>query len=339
MPHQINPSPNQMTYPKLLMACVTCFFILGGFHLILNFFYDHITFPSSYTVARNPYFLRGWQHYTAPESTPQHDDTYRVIVITNSQGFMQEHWEDNLSYMSTLEIMLQNQMDQTVEVLNWAAPASNAAEQIILAARAIDHHPDLILWVVHNTNLVREPFQTLDFYSTDISRLVYDPSVRQYLSDRFLRIHNGYDPLAWLNVHTGYGKMSHILDQERYFRWWWTPQELKDTIFTGDWTDQSIFYANEFYETINRSPVPISTRVVSMPLNALPYPPQAWAEMNLLDDRLKDIYDGLPHIQVYDAIDSIPQPMFYTHTHMRPDGHNLFAKWLYQHVFEPQLAS
>ena len=326
-------APSSITYKQLLMMFLTCLLTLILVDRVAESLYQLIWFPSSYDEARNTFFLRGWRRYTAPEDLPETDDTYLVILISNSQGFLVENADERLTYSQQLELILNQKMKQPVEVLNWSAPASNAAEQIILAARAISHQPNLILWVTHNTNLVRAQFRPLDFYSTDVTRLAYHPTVRQYLSDTFLSEHEANDPLDMLDTQTGLGKLAHVFEQDRYWVWWWIPQRGAFGTHLRDWDDKAIYYVNEFYETVNRSEIDIPIAFVSMPLNAEHYSDEEWAEMIAFPERVRDIYTGRDNIRVFNAIEVIPQKLFFTSTHMRPDGHRMFAEWLAEHVF------
>jgi hypothetical protein len=321
------------SYRYLILAFITCLLMLIFAHHVTLTIYHHIWFPSSYHELRNPFFMRGWEQYTALPDTSPVSDPYLVIVISNSQGFLQEDADDTQAYAHQLQILLQQQSARPIKVLNWAVVAGNAAEQIILAARAISHNPDIILWITSDANMTRAQFRSLDYYSTDITRLAYNSSVRQYLSSEFLTIHNGYDPLSWLKINTGVGKLLHIFEKERFFVWWFTFNVKPFGMHIHEWDAEAEYYVKEFYETVNRGESQIPIIFVGMPLNVKHYSDEEWAEMILFSERVNAIYSTLDNIQVYDATQIIPQKSFYTHAHMRPEGHKQFAEWLYRQIF------
>jgi hypothetical protein len=321
------------SYRHLILTFIACLITLAFIHQLTLTIYHHIWFPSSYDEPRNSFFLRGWEHYTALPESNKNDNPYLVIVISNSQGFLFEESDGTLTYSHQLQVILEETLERSVQVLNWSVPGSNAAEQIILAARAITHQPDAILWITHNTNLVRAQFHPLDFYLSDVPHLAYDPTVRQYLSSQFLTIHDGNDPLDWLTVHTGIGKLLHIFEKKRDRRWSWIPRVHLSTTELYEWNEEADYYLKVFYETVNRGDSQIPVAFVSMPLNADQYSDKEWAEMILFPERVNAIYSTLDNVRVYDATQAIPKNLFYTATHYRPEGHKQFADWLYQHIF------
>jgi len=154
---------SKITIKHLTVAALTCVVLLALLNVIAERIHDVIWYPSSYTHNRNLYLRRGWEHYTAlPDEIP--DDSYRLIIISNSQGFLYERRDSRETYAYQLEALLEAQMQQPVQVLNWSAVATNAAEQIILAARAIAHEPDMVLWIAHNDNFSRAQHESFTFY-------------------------------------------------------------------------------------------------------------------------------------------------------------------------------
>jgi len=155
--------------------------------------------------------------------------------------------------------------------------------------------------------------------------------VRQYLSQDFLAYHNGYDPLEWIKANTGLGKLVHVLDSDREQQWWWAYQIEPFIAAYYPWNETSVYYAQEFYDTLNRGAGQIPMVFVSMPLNPEPYSDSAWTEMVKLANRVNQVYQPLD-VPVYDAVTLISSEEFYTSTHMTPTGHRLFAEWLAQTV-------
>lgn len=317
----------------LLLAIVTCMFCIKLIDYIAQQVHHGVDFKNSYEVPRNPYFLRGWDEYTVVPESATNDDVYTVVVISNSQGFMQEIEDGNLTYSKQLESILQQQMGRPVKVLNWSVVASNAAEHIILAARAVEHQPDAILWVAYENNMTQAKWQELSYYSTDIPRMAYDLSTRQHLSPDFLAGHQAYNLYDWINATTGVGKLIHLFEEERFLVWWWKFEGVGFSVRVRDWTDQSVAYMYEFYNTIHNSAPEIPIVFVSMPLNRSQYDDDQWAQVSSLADRVQSIYDPLDNIIVVDAISAIPNDLFVTHTHLRVEGHRMFAEWLYQKLW------
>lgn len=308
-----------------VFACIFTLVIVNEFALSI---YQHIWFPSSYNEPRNMFFLRGWEKYTSLSESDTADAPYKIVLISNSQGFLQEDADGQATYAYQLEQKLQKQLQQPIQVLNWSAPASNAAEQIILAARAIEHQPDLILWIVHNNNFVRAQFQPIQFYATDIGRLAYHRSVRYYLSNNFLRYHKLLDPLQCLNASTGLGKLIHIFERKRFLVWWWTPQVHPSTVKVRAWNDKADFYAREFYNTVRRGNSSVPIVFVSMPLNQQDFTDKQWTQMSALANHVKLALKDAEHIYIFDAINLLDSDYFYTSTHFDRNGHKKFADWL-----------
>ncbi len=128
-------------------------------------------------VPRNPHFRRGWTQYTEPRELPA--DTRSVIVISNSQGYLRESEDGHQAFPTQLEQLLERSEPQRdYVVMNWSVAGGHAPEMIVLAARAAQHRPDLVIWVTYAANLSPGLWtKPLSFAITDAPEMAYLPPI------------------------------------------------------------------------------------------------------------------------------------------------------------------
>jgi hypothetical protein len=105
-------------------------------------------------------------------------------------------------------------------VMNWSVAGGKSPEMIVLAARAAQHRPDLVVWSTFADNfaagLWRKP---LSYAISDAPELAYLPSVRANLPAGFLQHFDVYDPLAVFSVYTGLGQARARYIEQRTNNW------------------------------------------------------------------------------------------------------------------------
>lgn len=293
--------------------------------------------PASYEVPRNPRFRRDWVRYTQPRPRPQ--GTRLVIVIANSQGFLREERDGALAWPSRLESRLGRQGIGAI-VANWSIPAANAAEMILLAARAASHRPDLVVVSAGAATFLsrdnsRRP---LTFWLSDATDLAYVPSVRRILPQGFLRRTHAYDPVAAWQAWSAIAWV-----RSRHF-----------TAATEAWE----WRVAKGRRSIERFPIPgksshaVTTQLRELAeplLGASPNTRLLIAQMPLARSALDDddhrragvtarfaarIFADQPCVEVVDALDVIPDERFSSATHMDSQGHDQYARWLEPRVLE-----
>lgn len=273
---QIVQQSIQSKYLLLIGSFIVVFFILA--EVVAGFVYNSLAFPNSYDTTRNPNYQRGWVEYTQPPAVDA--DARRVIVISNSQGFLKERAEGNLTYAAELETLLNQQLaGQHVEVLNWSIHGGMAPEMVLLAARSAAHNPDVIVLVTYMPNFVAD-IQPISWYVSDANRLAYLPEVRQYLPERFVARHKINRPLAWLEANTNLGRMKNFLEIPRMGNWTWTPIEPVRVVEPRGtpirWNDNATDLMQDFYDTVRAASPDAQLLIVSMPMNQTGYDDEGW---------------------------------------------------------------
>jgi hypothetical protein len=295
--------------------------------------------PTSYEAPRNPYFRRGWVDWTrAPAPLP---GDRRIVLISNSQGFLRERPEGEWCYAARLENLLRERSGDEVEVLNWSVPGGKIPEMIVLAARAADHDPSDIVLVTYTENFVGESMTArLGFGISDVPLLVADHNVRNLLSDDFNDRYQVTFVGPQLSVHTGFGAVRWRTIEGMDETWSWRPEEpdveLASLEWTVDpWNDLSAEATRDFVATARRGTPGVRLWIVTMPLPKPAWTSEAWAEFERMDENVRQALGDAPGVTTLEGLTAVPVAEFYTHTHMTPDGHRMFAQWLADRL-EPQ---
>ena len=285
--------------------------------------------PSSYSEPRNPHFINDWVAYTAPKPEPA--PGYRVIVISNSQGFMRERAEGEWCYASLLEDKLRESgYGENAEVLNWSIPGGSAMEYTLLAARSVSHNPDVVILCGYNNDFSEYwNEQPLSSMSSDLVGLAYKQEVRANVPERFLKNIQAFSVGDWLGMNS---------DLVAWHDWYtrnkedWTfvsaepgPRtKLKIFKMAGNVSPELI--ENFFFAATAEGTNP-SLRVVSMPLNQDQF--SGFEHAMAFSNAAADVAQKWPMVEVGDATQLLPPEMFYGGRHMRPEGHRLFAEYLF----------
>jgi hypothetical protein len=155
--------------------------------------------PRSDMVPRNPYRFRGWPEFTCVP--PSSNGLARVVLISNSQGYTGE-MPANRIYSDQLERMLTERRAAGFtrwEVMNWSFDGVTSMEYVLLAARARQQRPDLVVAAVGvadfmDLNLTRSFARC----RTDLPRLVTRSEIAAYLPTTFYRRHGRAEDLLTL---------------------------------------------------------------------------------------------------------------------------------------------
>lgn len=321
-----------VTRNGLLLTIVLCAAALGIVEIGLRVAADPGAIPTSYEAPRNPHFRRDWAQWTrVPATLP---GERRVVVISNSQGFLRERAEGEWAYPARLAGELSRRTQSDVRTLNWSAPGGKIPEMVVLAARAARHDPSDIVLVTYTENFVGDSMrQRLSFGITDIPLLTADPAVRGLLSDDFKSRYQIGSVAAWTGLNTGFGLARWRTIEGMNETWDWEISEPRVDLSTlaktvEPWDDLSEGAAREFVETARRAAPQARLWILTMPLPRPAWTPEAWAEMQRLVPNIRAAVGDAPLVTVASALEVVPAEHFYTHTHFDPDGHAIFAAWL-----------
>lgn len=320
--------------------------------------------PNSYDVPRNPDFRRGWRDFTRPgERAP---GQRLVIVISNSQGFLRESPDGELTYPARLEALL-NEKNQHAEgdviVANWSVPGAQAPEMIVLAARAAEHRPDLVVLVAGAGNFspawIHHP---LSFWLSDATLLAYLPAVRSRLPPAFLERTDAYDPLGWFDAWTGMGCARRRFVEKRDESWTWREEPPGQNPEHGPFLDargesftlgargdehgltseaapidaaragSTVLLLREFVSSLRGTSPDTRLLVVGMPFARPDRPGALWRTARTFAPLARAVLSDVPELEVVDALEAVPSEMFVHETHLQPDGHARFARWLLPRV-------
>lgn len=291
--------------------------------------------PSSYTGHRNPHLRRDWTAFTAPKPGPKEE--YRVILISNSQGFLRERSEGELTYAGRLETALRaGGYGEGAEVLNWSVPGASAQELIVLAARAVAHEPDVVMLVSYNNNFsVGAGGRRLASGGSDIPHMGYLPEVRRFLPGRFLDRADAYDGLDWLGAHSNLIRWrNRNMEPEE---WVFVPREpgpnapLRTFSLTKNVMPELL---EDFLTAATAGETVPEVLLVSMPLNHEQF--KGFENVGQFAEVAQAAADKIhPQAQVHDASQLYPPEDFYGGRHLRLSGHEKFAAYLYDRMPEP----
>lgn len=333
----------------LLKAGATCLLVLivaeAVAYVALNAW---IPQPHCYQAVRNPNARRNWVRYTEPLDR-EHDQKL-VIIISNSQGFGREIENETDLYTALLPQELAARNASNVVVANWSAGGMGGPEMVILAARAAEHNPDLIVFVSHTRPFSRgRVHDPISFFNTDISELVYLPDVRNRLPEKFLNQYEANDHADALKTRLSLAQLGTRWFEPRGDRWFpdiaKPHRAAKDKAYgtpkldkTGRW----LLAQTMRVATAKRKNQ--SVLWVSMPLGKRYCTPGGWETFARFPDELneqlhKQIGDTAQvNTQVLDATDLLPSNQFYTAAHMNEEGHAAFAQWLAALIGEALIA-
>ena len=318
----------------ILLAETAARSILGG-----------VPLPHSFDTPRNPNFLRAWPAYTAPRGRAP--DEKLIILISNSQGYAPELEDASQVYAHRLQTLL-NEQDPTHKyiVANWAIAGASGPEFLLLAARAVDHDPDLLMVVTHSNPFTNGRVNPdLSFYISDCNQLIYDDSIRERLPNWFLNRHDAWSAALYLEAHSGLVGIHDLYTEQREGRWEprqrhrRAPAAHRKNLPRAPKVKQA--GSRLFTEMIrvfrtSRPNTPIL--LISMPLCESRWAPATWDNLasfgQWVQERIDQDFPDDPTIEVVDALKAIDESQFITQAHMTPQGHDQFARYLLPHVRE-----
>jgi len=285
--------------------------------------------PSSYDESRNPHFLGDWVGYTEPPSGEK--TGYRVIVISNSQGFMRERPEAELCYSGMLEAKLRvSGYGENAEVLNWSIPGGGAMELIILAARAVAHQPDVVILSGYNNDF-NEYWnqQKLSSMASDIVHLAYLAEVRKNIPRRFLINIRAFSARDWLGMNSNLVAWHNWFTRDKD-EWTFISREpgprKKLTVFDLNPT-VSIELIENFVQAAVGNGEETAIKLVSMPLNGDQF--KGFQQVDEFFKAATKVAQAWPQVGAFDATHLYPVELFYGGRHMRPEAHKMFADYLF----------
>jgi hypothetical protein len=292
----------------------------------------------SYASPNNSLGDRFWRQYTAPVLK---QGERRVIVITNSQGYLIES-DPSQSYPARLERLLnQRGGGAAYRVANWALPGANAAEMVILAARAADHRPDAVVLLAYSNNFSQaNTSHPLSYARNDVEQLAYLPQVRGRLSQWFIDHYQISRPRGWLASRSG---LVHLHDS--FVFWMRDDRNLEERSFQAlqerpaipaeEITVVGARLMREIRNALQRGVPHTPVLVVSMPLSPAKILPETRAYAQSFLQEATEIFHDASQFKVLDATNAIEDPrLFYSATHIRPEGHERFSRWLLPHVLQ-----
>lgn len=289
-----------------------------------------------YEAPRNPTFRRGWASFTAPRGRP--DGRPLILVLGNSQGFLREQDDGRLAYPSRLAAGLAARGVDAV-VANWSVPAAHGPEFVVLAARAAQHKPDLVI-VSAGTRAFGGPgvlSAPLSYWLSDVTDMIYDRGVRDRLPRSFLRRYPA-DPLAFLSAHSAFVRLRALLEpREGNSTWITSPQRQlsrrriglrpPDTVSTRQLlTELTAALRSEGEDT--------PLLLINMPICRPSWLAAAYRRTRVLSREAEALFADDPLTRVLDAREVVPVPHFTSATHLSPSGHQLYADWLLPQVLD-----
>ena len=331
-------------WTRLGKAVLTAVLVVMVAELAAQAAFSRIEFAHSYDEPRNPNFRRAWPAFTEPRTRGPNDKL--IILISNSQGYAPELHDGEQCYAHQLQMLL-NEPDSghRYTVANWSIGGGSGPEMLLLAARAIEHKPDLLMLVTHS-----EPFThtrvklELSMHISDSNQLACDPEVRASLPDWFRTKLGRPDIGLYLESNSCLMRLRSTFVEHRERRWVPRQQNVERdkgphlaplgrasrVRRSGVAMIDSI--ARTFREGLPDTPV----LVVSMPLCGSKWDPRSWPGLHgfgdLASQVLNDGFPDDPKITVIDAVDAVDQDLFITRTHMVPEGHAAFSQYLLPHV-------
>jgi len=323
---------------SLLRAALVAALVLAVAEAAARTVHPHLASAAEDGLLRNPHYARGWPEYTRPPPAggPTRD-TPLIIAISNSQGFLREREDAREAWPHRLAEELAAG-GSAARVMNWSMPGGNGMEMTLLAARAREHDPDLILLVSYNDNFGdRWRRLPLDYGYSDAHHLAYLSEVRARLPRGLLLSASGYDPLAWLGAHSAL-----VWRRNRWGdvgeRWSWKVAEPGVRARTRAAGTATVGPGGRFAPLDDflsaaglREPDGPALLVVGMPLCGEVFRNReaAAAFVTAAEERVA----GVPRARALDATALVPDEEFYGARHMRPAGHTRFAAWLAPQVW------
>ncbi len=324
---------------KLLKATLTAVAVVLVAELAARAVVARQPLAHSYDFSRNPNYRRGWVAWTEPR--PREPDERLIVLISNSQGFAPEIPEDERIYSARLARRL-DEAEPTHRhiVANWSIGGGGAPEMVLLAARAVEHRPDLLMVVTHNTPFTRKRARDpLSFYISDTIELAYLDSVRDRLPGWFLRAHRACDPGTFLAAQSGLVQLRNRWIEHRDRRWVREARPPRIDLADRDHGNAAVGQSGDLrlrlLVNVFRSGCPDApVLLVNMPLYEPGWKPHVWPALAEFDDRMAGVVEGVPGVTVLNAVNVVGHDRFYTHTHMTAQGHEAFARWLTPRVLE-----
>lgn len=319
---------------SLLRALAAAFVTFGAAEGVARLLLSHTPLAHSYEVTRNPHFRRGWVDFTSPR--PRRPGERLIIVIGNSQGFFSETTDGSLAYPSRLRALLvKADPGHSHLVANWSIPGGAGPEMALLGARAAAHRPDVVVLVTYATNFTGvHAGKPLSFSISDIDQLAYLPEVRQSLSPWFLTHFDARDALAWLSSRSGLMRLRSRFLEQRDEKWTWYPERglngANPPVPTSAWTDTAGRLLLEFRQAIARRSPETTVLIVNMPVR--PTARLDWVHLSALPEHARNMFWKDRRVTILDAMPVIEPRLFYSDLHMRPAGHEEFARWLLPHL-------
>jgi hypothetical protein len=303
-----------------------------------------VEFAHSYDEPRNPNYRRAWPAFTAPR--PRGPNEKLVILISNSQGYAPEIQDAELVYARRLQVQL-NEQDPAhrYTVANWSIGGASGPEMLLLAARAVDHDPDLFMVVTHS-----EPFTytlvrlKLPAFISDSNQLMCDRSIRNRMPAWFLKEKGEPDLALTLESRSGLVRLGAAFVEHREKRWVARQLNLNRAPGPGSTQQQGAARVRKRGERLFRTVIrtfherrpDTPVLVVGMPLCEPLWRPDSWPGLHDFGGQMRDVlaqrFPDDPWITVVDAVDEIDEDLFITRAHMSPQGHAEFARFLLPHV-------
>jgi len=262
-----------------------------------------------------------------------------------SQAYAPELVDGDQCYAHQLQLLLSEQdPGHKYTVANWSIGGASSPEMLLLASRAVDHDPDLLMIATHSRPFISSRAKmNLSSLISDSSQLAYDRSIRDRLPGWFQRQQGRYSPDLFLESHSGLVRLRDIFVELREKRW--VPRQLNPSHLTTpkrslprapkiQGSGKLIFSAliHTFHDDRPNTPL----LVISMPLCQSKWDPKTWQNLHDFGSLMKELlvkgFPDDPTITTIDAVDVIDESLFLTQAHMKPQGHVEFSQYLLPYV-------
>lgn len=319
-------------WTPFLLSLMVCGSTLISAELLAWVLVNQLSWPHFSTSPRNNFHLRAWPEYSDPALRPP--NVPLVVVITNSQGLYMEGEDGTIAWPHQLQEQLRATTGAPWLVANFSMARNKGVELTLMAARAAQLDPDVVMVVSGYENFTHR-IDDLSDSPSDINQLVWDPEIRATLSGAFLDTFAPFDAGLWLEAHSSVFRVARRFFELRPHVWYWI---WDDTQWKESWTPPPDWdtHASILVQEINRQ----IHREGSAELLMVDMPrcDDRWGDLgrNRMADFKRQVEQNLgsvPHTHFVDASHVIPCGQFYRRSlHFVPEAHQSFATFMLPYV-------
>jgi hypothetical protein len=318
----------------------------------LSAFRSGFPIPQPYPK-RNPWFRANWERFIL-QVPPKPASVFRVLVISNSQGFGRATPEAQI-YPAVLERMLNEDAPAGTrcEIINWSVPGGQVPEYLFLLLHSGEARPDFVICSCSLSNFTLSAVDyTLDTVGSDIPLGLFRwehfgrfsaEFRRRYLTLNFmlhsvLYRHTGSLPLAsWVTDSLKQARdVRRLLDPHMQNQWLFGQgrvdaqsrrrrrgEVLRKMVRRTDRIET--FLMEEFFCTIEGTGLPVL--VIDQPM-AIGDRPKARSNYDQVAGIFRAAAEKHPAVDFREMVFDIPTDEFLDIVHFTPAGHQRFARLL-----------